>query len=101
LAGQTLRPAVLCRFTIRHAGGHRAHGHLAQPGLIRLGSVRRGDRAMSKPPLIRAVKAKPPATLEIAWSTGEKLTVDVSLPGWRGTACRLMRRQIRLGCHVG
>jgi hypothetical protein len=36
---------------------------------------------VSKPPLIRAVKAKPPATLEIAWSTGEKLTVDVSLPG--------------------
>jgi hypothetical protein len=56
---------------------------------------------MSKPPLIRAVKAKPPATLEIAWSTGEKLTVDVSLPGWRGTAGRLMRRQMRLGCHVG
>jgi hypothetical protein len=33
---------------------------------------------MSKPPLIRAVKAKAPTTLEIAWSTGEKLTVDVS-----------------------
>jgi hypothetical protein len=37
-----------------------------------------GDRAMSKPPLIRAVKAKPPATLEIAWSTGETLAVDIS-----------------------
>src|SRR6266436_3349215 len=37
-----------------------------------------GDRPMSKPPLIRAVKAKGLATLEIAWSTGEKLTVDVS-----------------------
>jgi hypothetical protein len=36
------------------------------------------DRAMSKPPLIRAVTAKAPAVLEIAWSTGEKLTVDVS-----------------------
>ncbi|HEY7300918.1 MAG TPA: DUF2442 domain-containing protein [Xanthobacteraceae bacterium] len=33
---------------------------------------------MSKPPLIRAVKVKSPATLEIAWSTGEKLTVDVA-----------------------
>ena len=33
---------------------------------------------MSKPPLIRAVKAKVPAMLEIAWSTGEKLTVDIS-----------------------
>ena len=33
---------------------------------------------MSRPPLICAVKAKAPATLEIAWSTGEKLTVDVS-----------------------
>jgi hypothetical protein len=33
---------------------------------------------MSKPPLIRAVKAKPPATLEIAWRVGEKSTVDVS-----------------------
>lgn len=33
---------------------------------------------MSKPPLIRAVKAKPPATLEIAWSTGETLAVDIS-----------------------
>jgi hypothetical protein len=32
---------------------------------------------MSKPPLIQAVKAKPPATLEIAWSTGETLAVDV------------------------
>jgi hypothetical protein len=37
-----------------------------------------GDRAMSNPPLIRAVKAKAPSTLEIVWSTGEKLTVDVS-----------------------
>lgn len=33
---------------------------------------------MSKPPLIRAVKAKPPAILEIVWSTGETLAVDVS-----------------------
>lgn len=33
---------------------------------------------MSKPPLIRAVKAKTPATLAIVWSTGETLTVDVS-----------------------
>jgi hypothetical protein len=33
---------------------------------------------MSKPPLIRAVKAKIPATLEITWSTGERLPVDVS-----------------------
>ena len=33
---------------------------------------------MNKPPLIRAVKAKPPATLQIAWSTGETLTVDAS-----------------------
>lgn len=33
---------------------------------------------MSKPPLIRAVKAKTPATLTIVWSTGETLTVDVS-----------------------
>jgi len=33
---------------------------------------------MSKPPLIRAVKAQPPATLEIVWSTGETLAVDVS-----------------------
>ncbi len=115
---------------------------------------------MSKPPLIRAVEAKPPATLEIAWSTGEKLTADVSrlmkrfklyaplrnaalfgrakadpwghsvnwpgdidmgadqlyelaceqagkwgrnssLPGWRGTAFRSMRRPMRLGCRVG
>jgi Protein of unknown function (DUF2442) len=37
-----------------------------------------GDRPMSKPPLIRAVKAKPPATLEIAWRAGENSTVDVS-----------------------
>ena len=33
---------------------------------------------MNKPPLIRSVKAKAPATLEIAWSTGEKLAVNVS-----------------------
>ena len=33
---------------------------------------------MSKPPLIRAVKAKAPTRLEIAWSTGEKSTADVS-----------------------
>jgi len=33
---------------------------------------------MSKPPLIRAVKAKPPATLEIGWSTGETLAVEVA-----------------------
>ncbi len=33
---------------------------------------------MSKPPLIRAVKAKAPATLEITWSTGEKLRTEVS-----------------------
>ena len=33
---------------------------------------------MSKRPLIRGVKARAPTTLEIAWSTGEKLTVDVS-----------------------
>ena len=33
---------------------------------------------MSKPPLIRAVKARPPATLEIAWRDGESLKVDVS-----------------------
>lgn len=33
---------------------------------------------MSKPPLIRAVKAKPPARLEILWSTGERLAVDIS-----------------------
>jgi len=37
-----------------------------------------GDRAMSKPPLIRSVRAKAPAVLEIAWSTGEKSKVDVS-----------------------
>ena len=29
-------------------------------------------------PLIRAVKAKPPATLEIAWRAGENSTVDVA-----------------------
>jgi hypothetical protein len=33
---------------------------------------------MSKPPLIRAVKAKPPATLEIGWSTGETLAVEIA-----------------------
>ena len=33
---------------------------------------------MSKPPLIKAVKATPPATLQIEWSTGETLTSDVS-----------------------
>ena len=33
---------------------------------------------MTKPPLIRSVKAKPPATLEIAWRTGDKLTVDIT-----------------------
>lgn len=33
---------------------------------------------MSKPPLIRAVKAKTPTTLAIIWSTGETLAVDVS-----------------------
>jgi Protein of unknown function (DUF2442) len=37
-----------------------------------------GHRAMKKPPLIRAVKAKAPATLDIVWSTGETLAVDVS-----------------------
>src|SRR5258708_35020255 len=34
-----------------------------------------GDRPMSKPPLIRAVKAKPPATLEVAWRAGQNSTV--------------------------
>ncbi len=38
---------------------------------------------MIKPPSIRAVKAKPPASLDIAWSTGETLAVDIS---------RLMKR---------
>lgn len=33
---------------------------------------------MTKPPLVRAVKARPPATLDITWSTGETLPVDVS-----------------------
>ena len=33
---------------------------------------------MSKPPLIQKVKPRAPATLEIAWSTGETLSVDVS-----------------------
>jgi hypothetical protein len=37
-----------------------------------------GDRPMSKPPLIHAVKAKPPATLEIAWRAGGNSTVDVA-----------------------
>jgi len=38
-----------------------------------------GHRAMKKPPLIRTVKAKAPATLEIVWSTGETSTVERSL----------------------
>jgi Protein of unknown function (DUF2442) len=33
---------------------------------------------MSKPPSIRTVKSKPPATLDIVWSTGETLQVDIS-----------------------
>ncbi|MCC6778301.1 MAG: DUF2442 domain-containing protein [Hyphomicrobiales bacterium] len=33
---------------------------------------------MNKPPLIRSVKAKGPATLEIMWQSGEKLPVEVS-----------------------
>jgi Protein of unknown function (DUF2442) len=33
---------------------------------------------MKKPPLIRTVKARAPATLEIVWSTGETIAVDVS-----------------------
>ena len=33
---------------------------------------------MNKPPLILAVKAQPPLTLTITWSTGETLPVDVS-----------------------
>ena len=33
---------------------------------------------MNKPPLIRAVRAEPPAKLEIAWANGKKLTADVS-----------------------
>jgi Protein of unknown function (DUF2442) len=37
-----------------------------------------GNCAMTKPPLIRAVKAKSPGTLELAWRTGERLSVDVS-----------------------
>jgi hypothetical protein len=36
------------------------------------------DHAMSKPPVIRKLKVVPPARLEIAWSTGETLGVDVS-----------------------
>ena len=35
---------------------------------------------MKKPPLIRRVKAKAPSTLEILWSTGGTLAVDVSRP---------------------
>ena len=35
---------------------------------------------MSKPPLIRAVRVIAPLTLEIDWSTGETLSVDVSRP---------------------
>lgn len=33
---------------------------------------------MNKPALIRTVKVKAPATLEIVWSTGETLAVEVS-----------------------
>ena len=33
---------------------------------------------MNKPPLIRAVRVLGPTTLEIVWSTGETLPVDVS-----------------------
>jgi hypothetical protein len=36
-----------------------------------------GNRPM-KPPAVRAVKAKAPATLQIVWSTGETLAVEVS-----------------------
>ncbi|HEY5066142.1 MAG TPA: DUF2442 domain-containing protein [Xanthobacteraceae bacterium] len=36
------------------------------------------DCPMKKPPLIRSVKAKAPATLEIVWSVGGTLAVDVS-----------------------
>jgi hypothetical protein len=36
-----------------------------------------GDYAMSKPSLIRSVKARPPAALEITWSTGETRMVDI------------------------
>ena len=35
---------------------------------------------MSKPPLIRAVRVTAPLMLEIDWSTGETLCVDVSRP---------------------
>ena len=35
---------------------------------------------MSKPPLIRAVRVTAPLMLEIDWSTGETLSVDVSRP---------------------
>jgi hypothetical protein len=37
-----------------------------------------GNHPMNKPPLIRAAKAKAPATLEIVWNTGERLAVGVS-----------------------
>ena len=33
---------------------------------------------MSKPPLVRALRVMGPTTLEIVWSTGEPLAVDVS-----------------------
>jgi hypothetical protein len=33
---------------------------------------------MKRPPLIRSVRAKAPTTLEISWSPGGTLTVDVS-----------------------
>ena len=33
---------------------------------------------MNKPSLIRAVKAQPPLTLTITWSSGETLPVDMS-----------------------
>ncbi len=33
---------------------------------------------MKKPPLIRSVKARVPTILEIVWSTGETLAIDVS-----------------------
>lgn len=33
---------------------------------------------MNKPPLIRAVKAKAPSTLQIVWSTGETLAVNIA-----------------------
>jgi hypothetical protein len=37
-----------------------------------------GDRAMKRPPLIRAVKTTAPATLEIAWDDDNKRNVDIS-----------------------